>query len=228
MFRQGFVIGLALFCVNAFSQNSKVTIEGGQPIDPKRYADIKDSPYFFKDWVVGTVIASSLEKFEDVWVNYNGHTQDFEVKNGDKFIELDERRHKRVEILLEKNPGKFKDNSVEKWIFMSGIHEAFQDKYALLVYTGKSLVFLKDFSTGISEKTFQDVGRTVNVKRFNQKEDLYFLIDGELILFKLKKKTILEVLPEPYKSKAETFVESHKSKLDSEEEVVALLKFLEQ
>ncbi len=228
MFRQGFVVGLALFCVTAFSQNSKVTIEGGQPIDPKRYADIKDSPYFFKDWVVGTVIASSIEKFDDVLVNYNGHTQDFEVKNGDKFIELDERRHKRVEILLEKNPGKFKDPPVEKWVFMSGIHEVFEDKYALLVYAGKSLVFLKDFSSGISEKTFQDVGRTINVKRFNNKEDLYFLLDGELIPFKLKKKVILEVLPELYKAKAETFVAENKSKLDSEEEVIALLKFLEQ
>ncbi|HMQ89602.1 MAG TPA: hypothetical protein PKB07_18520 [Flavilitoribacter sp.] len=209
------------------AQSSKVVIEGGMPIDDKRYADIKENPYFFDDWVVGTVIISSLDKFEDVQVNYNGYTRNFEVKNGDKYIELDERIHKRVEIYAEKNPGRFKDNTADTLVFMSGFHPKFADHYALIVYAGKNFVYLKDFSTGISEKTMQDVGRTINIKRFTSKEDLYFLLNGDLIPVKLKKKAILDALPKTYRSKAEEYMAANKSKLNSDEELIGLLRFLE-
>ena len=228
MLKPAWITVSLLFLISSIAaQSSKFVIEGGQPIDDKRYADIKESPYFFDDWVVGTVMASSLDKFEDVQVNYNGYTRNFEVKNGDKYIELDERTHKRVEIYADKNPGRFKENSADTLVFMAGFHPKFADHYALIAYTGKNFVYLKDFSTGISEKTMQDVGRTINIKRFTSKEDLYFLLNGDLIPVKLKKKTILDALPKTYRSKAEEYMAANKSKMNSDEEVIGLLRFLE-
>lgn len=199
-----------------------VIILNSKDVDPHRYDDVKGSPYFFKNFVKGNIIASSADSFQDMLLNYNGYTKEFEVRDGNKYIELNKSVYMRVEVLPEENPDlhlKF------PLIFQKGFQLNWLNKFGILIYSGKHIKFIRDVDVVLSEKVLNDVGKTVKFKSFYDKGDYYFLIDGELSPIKLREKKILDALG--HGSELQKYAKENDIDLGTEEGIRKILPYWE-
>jgi len=172
-------------------EKENVILLNSKDIDTHRYDGVKGNPYFFDHFVKGNIIATSADSFQDMELNYNGYSKEFEVRQGNKYVELNKRVYMRVEILPEDNPGL---NLEFPLVFQRGFQLNWNDKFGLIIYSGKRIKFIRDIDVVLTEKVLQDVGKTVKFKSFYDKGNYYFLIDGELSTIRLKDKKILAAL----------------------------------
>ena len=189
-----------------------------QSIDPDRYKDIKGSPYLFKDWQMGFIIDDKEKSIKVAQLNYNGYSRFFEVKEGDKFIELDSKAYQRVEVDAEEG----EDNIV----FQRGIHPFFKGKFVMVLYANENLSLIKESYMGLYENTIQDVGKTREIKRFTPINNHFVLRGDQLEKIKIKKKEILKILNN--EKNVEKILKEYKIKLNNEKDLVKLLKLLDQ
>ena len=91
---------LLILCCSTllFSQRNDLLFTNSQSIDEDRYKDMDYSPYLFKEWVQDNITAKSNteEAIENVLLNYNGYTKNFEVRKDNRFIALYRTRRELV------------------------------------------------------------------------------------------------------------------------------------
>ena len=207
-------IQLLLIAIVVNGQTATIEFENGVPIDQKRYEGVKGSPYYFDDWSLARITNIGGDFIDSVLVNYNGITQEFEVTNGTKFIQLNQFSHKRLEV-FDKSSGEVKIfiKSIDKWI---------SPTYNLVHYEGHIIKWVGSFRAKILERKLETPGRTEIIKYISESENDYFVIVGESVQFKRKRKKILEAL-ETYFPEAPQIVKSQKLDIESDEGLIALL-----
>ncbi|HFA49932.1 MAG TPA: hypothetical protein ENJ95_13070 [Bacteroidetes bacterium] len=188
--------------------------------DENRYSDIKGSPFFFKDFVEGTIHGIGGEVYDKVKLNLNGYTHNIEVRRRDEYIELQEGAYDMVEVTLAG-----KNGDTTKTVFVTTQIGQFDGRFVQLIYDGEKRKVFNDFLVTISEYKTETPGKTLHVKRFAPKARYFLLEDGELSIFKLKKKNIVQYLG--HKKEIETFLKKNKIKIDSAEGVAKVLEFAE-
>jgi len=206
-----------------FSQdNSDILLINSKDIAESRYSDIKDSPYYFENFVKGNIISTSAQTYKDLELNYNAYPGDFEVRQDGKFIELDKNFYMRVEVLPEKNPGLDLEYPI---IFQRGFNANWFNKFAVILHDGKKVKFVKDFTVEILERVIQDVNKTRTSKRFFADTSYNLIIEGELINIRLKKKKIFAALKN--QSELEKYATDNNIDVETESGLSLLLTYYE-
>jgi len=176
---------LLLFLISgnlAFCQNDTLFFTNSDVWDEDRYPNVQGSPYFFDDFVVATITRRDSFSFNDVLLNLNGYEKNFEVRDGEKFITLEDLWYRRIEVLAEKNPGLEDDV-----IFSQDAHPTYKGKFAEVIYSGKNVTLINDFHVEISEKTIQNVGKAETFERFIPINTYRLIKDGKVSLLRPKK-----------------------------------------
>jgi len=199
-------------------QETDLLMVNSKKIDQKRYEDVKGNPYLYKKWKKGSIISADADVIENVLLNYNGESNSFEIKKDNRFIELDPRWY--VRVLVEEEP----DEAAV--IFQKNFLPPLEGKFTRLVYNGKKIKVVEEFTSKISTKVFNNVGKNLEVKDFYNKKQYFLIRDKKAVPLRLKKKNLLSALGE--KALLESFIKKEKLKLDSEAQLIQLLDFFEQ
>ena len=81
---------------------------------------------------------------------------------------------------------------------------------------------IKQFWVDVSKHEVQDVGKTVEFKRFNRKELFFVRKEGSLEMVKLKRKAVLDQFDDP---RIAEYAKSEKLRLTTEQELVQLARY---
>ena len=218
-----FLLVLGAFTLNANCQTDKIVLVNTQKVGADRYRDIKGSPYFFDTWQKGKILSGSGEVFEMNEVNYNGFTKNFEVRDGEEYIELDGKWYLQVEFVKAENPDTKEYQDAEKIIFQKRGQANFNDRWMLVLYKGNDYSLWKEFSVAKEEKVFQNVGKEVVMERFNGNSTYFILAQGEMVRVKGKRKKTLAELGRA--SDAEKFIKSEDINLKTDAGMIELVRF---
>lgn len=217
-----------LFCAFPLFSQNELKLTNSQKIDPNRYADKEGDPYMFKNWIIADVTDNELQVIKEVFINYNGFTEEFEIKNGENFIELENKYYLQIEANRKKNGEAFPKGAGEKIIFQRNLHKQFQNKFMRLIHKGEKLSIIEGFKVSVSEVTFQDVGKTVKKKRFVGTRRYYLLKDGALTPFNKKRSSIIKTFGGKKKKQMDVFMRKEKIDLNKDEDIGRLFSFYEQ
>ncbi|MEM6805208.1 MAG: hypothetical protein AAF696_27675 [Bacteroidota bacterium] len=217
-----------LFCALSLFGQRELQLTNSKKIDPNRYADKDGDPYLFKNWLIADVTDNDLQVIKEVFINYNGFTEEFEIKNGDNFIELENKYYLQIEARRKKNGDAFPKNAGENIVFQRKLHKQFQDKFVRLIHRGEKLSIIENFKVRVSEVTFQDVGKTVKKKRFVGIRKYYLLKDGTLTAFSKKRSSIIKTFGGKKKKQLDVFMRKEKIDLAKDEDIGKLFSFYEE
>ena len=221
---------MMLFCITiGVSQKTILQSTNAQPIDEKRYADVQGSAFYFKENVKATLTATNGDEVKDIMLNLNGLTKDVEVylSMENKMLILDERDWARIEILAKDNEGKMPKGSAEKIVLRTGVHNRFKGKFAIVLFEGKNFILAKEYRKVKTEHELHDVGKTIDVKKFQvQKKYLIITGDRSTEIKPKKKKTLLKKLNQS--KKLEKFIKSEKLKTSKEIDLIKLMNYYDE
>ena len=117
--------------------------------------------------------------------------------------------------------------SAEKIIFRKGVHKRFGNKFAIVLLEGKNFIIAKDWRKVKTEREIQDVGKTIEVKKF-QVQKKYIMITGDRSaeIKPKKKKALLKTLNQS--KKLDKFIKSEKLKTSNEKDFVKLMNYYDE
>lgn len=211
------------WCIAVFGQSDSLIVQNSKPVDQGRYRDIDGSPYYFRDWVKGSILRSDGKVIDNVMVNYNGYAHEMEVRSGEKIYALDKRWHLRVDVFRDQNPNLADQFPASQLIFQRGAHRDLADKYATILFLGEQLTLIRDCDIGKVQKEFNDVGKTISILRFKDLSNYYLKRSGALIPLKLQKKRIAEAFDND--PRIVDFLTKEKLDLNNESDLVQLFMY---
>jgi len=200
------------------AQETDVLMINSQSIDKNRYKGIKGSPYIYDEWQTGKIISIDADVIEGVSLNFNGETNNFEIKKGNNYIELAPKWYIRVII-----DGETPEEDV---VFQKNFLPPLKDKFTRQVYKGKNLTVVENFTSKIETTTINNVGKNEVFKKFYSKRNYFLIKNRKPTLFRIKKKVLLPILG--HEKELEQFLKEKKIKLNNEESLIRLLTFYEE
>lgn len=216
---------MVLLVQSLSAQSEDLIFVNGLDVNKNRYADVKESPYLFDDeWLPANLLTKEMKRVPEMPTRYNLYTGEFEVRQGDKFIRLASDRFMRIEFEVDEEGEQVNDDA-NRLIFQASFHPRFKDRFVNVIYTGATRVLFRDYRAIISNKTVQNVGDTVEFKRFHKKVDYYLMQNGDLKTIKNNKKSLIKILG--HKKELESFIKEHKLNLDSGTDLNKLFTFAE-
>ena len=211
----GLLILSILFCTQLTAQRQETILLNTQEIDKDRYEGIRGNPFIWEEWQSGVVIDEQGESTQVEKINYNAHTQTFEVKKGERFIEMVSEGQNQIIINSLETPQTFQKN----------IHPDLPVEFNQLLYNGATLQLVKSTEKKISTKVFQNVGKEVTVEQFVKRETFYLVENDQLRRIKVNKKALLKELEQS--KKLESFIKKNKLKLKNDADLVKLIAHYE-
>ncbi len=200
-------------CLNA-QEDDKFLLDNAMELEEGRYEDIKGSPYLFSEFIKANIIDLENKEYKGIPLNFNGHTGNFEIKRGDKYINLDEKLYRQITI----------ESEGKEMEFFRGIDPSAPNRFVQVLYTGKRLKIIRNFKVNIQERKIEAPNKTMFIKRFIPIE-LYYIADtGQLQFVKLSKKGVAKVLGKG----VEQYAKKMKIDLGTEEGLIAGLKYYEK
>lgn len=216
---------LFLCCTQlVWSQADELIFVNGMDVSEDRYPEIKGSPYLFDDWHSADLLTSGMKKIKGIPTRFNAYTGEFEVRQDDKYILLELSRFMRIKFSVDEK-GNPVENDADGLVFQAGFHPVFRGKFVNIIYPGREMILVRNFDSSVSEKTVQDVGKTVEFKRFLHREEYFLLSKGELHPVKLNKKGLIKVLGN--KKALEDYIRDNDLDLDTHRDLRKLLTFAE-
>lgn len=209
---------IALFCLfltHLTAQREETILLNTQEIDEDRYEDVRGYPFIWEDWKAGIVVNNKGESAEVEKINFNAHTQTFEVTKGVRFIELSTEDQQEVVITTTEGPLTFRKN----------LHPDLPLEFNQLLYEGASLQLVKSTEKEISTKVFQNVGKKVTVQQFVKRETFYLIEKGKLRRIKISKKALLKALEQS--KKVDSYIKKNKLKLKNDSDLIKLFAYYE-
>lgn len=217
---------LVLPGIIVYSQSDSLLIQNSKPIDDTRYKDVDGSPYYFSDWVIGSVLRSDGKTVENVLLNYNGNSHEMEIKSGNAVHILDRRWHLRVDVSLEQNAKLADEFPVPNLIFQRGAHRELADRYSTILFLGDKYMLIKDYDVGKVQKEFNDVGKNIEIQRFKEQSVYYLKKDGALTVLKLQRKRVVEAFGED--GRVTEFIDTQKLDIQDEADLVRLVEYADK
>jgi len=224
-----FIFIMLFFISIGVAQKTMLMSTNAQSIDENRYKGVQGTAMYFKDNVKATLTASNGDEIKDVLLNYNGLTKEVEVflPMENKMLILDERDWASVEVLAKGNEANMPKGSAEKILLRKGVHKRFNGKFAIVLLEGKNFILAKDWRKVKTEREIQDVGKTIEVKKFQiQKKYLMITSDRSTEIKPKKKKNLLKSLNQS--KKLEKFIKSEKLKTSVEKDFVKLMNYYDE
>jgi len=158
------------------AQETDVLMTNTKGIDENRYKGIKGSPYIYSEFQTGKIISVDADVIKGVPLNFNGETNGFEIKKGNKYIELDPKWYIRV-IVDGKTPA-------EDVVFQKNFLPPLTNKFTRQIFKGKEITVVEDFTVKIETRTINNVGKNEVTKKFYSKTNYYLIRDRKPTLFR--------------------------------------------
>jgi len=150
-----------------------------------------------------------------VEINFNGATNEVEIRKGDKFIELQKVDYKTIHV----GKGDLKS------IFLRDIDGLFKTDFVESIYEGSDIALVRKFESKMEEVEMQNVGKTERIKRFNRKFKYILIKDGKSSILKTKKKQLIAALGK--KKQLDAFIDSGKLKKDRRNHLKEIIAYYE-
>lgn len=220
-FKKLFLLVLVLtFWGDIHAQNNrKFYAKNAKEIDEKRYEEYRGSPYFFSEFVVGTIVDNADNEYPNVKLNLNGYTDELEVEDAGYYVALEESFYKSF-------TAKGKDDT--EYLFKSNLHPDFKDKFFQVLYESEQMLLIKEFDVIPNEKVINNVGETLRVKIFGEINN-YMLLTGlgkqDLTKLKVSKRKLPETLGK--KKELGEFIKAEKLSFKNDEDLITLIKYYE-
>ena len=189
----------------------------GRMVDPNRYIMMKGSPFLFDDWVLVNIISSSGKPLENVPINFNGYTQNFESIVDGKILEVELGYFIAMQLITP-------DSNCGKQSFIKLQHPLMSNKYPLFIYNGFKHRLAKDFSVTIVENKIETPGKTEKFRSFKSNTGYFFMKNAEWVSLKLTEKDVLQKLNHP---KAAGYIKQNNINVTTEAGLCQLLSWLE-
>lgn len=204
-----------LLSVSSTYAQSKFLFTNAQKIDLDRYKGIDGSPYLFDEWPMATIYDNAGLDYVDVEINFNGATNEIEIRKDDKFIELEKSQYKSIEIKAED----------KKILFQRDFQGHFKTDFIQVIHEGKLISLVRRFESKMEEVELQNVGKTERIKRFNKRFSFIFLKDGKPTKVKSKKKQLISYLGK--KKQLDSFIDSSKLKKNRLNHLQEIMEYYE-
>lgn len=211
------LVSLCLLTLGLLSaqENTDVLFANARAIKADRYEDIKGSPYLFEEDRVANMYLTAGGVYEDVRLNYNTFSGNWEVKKDDRFLEVLEADFLKIDVT----------DGEKTRSFLRNLHPTFGFRFVELIYRGRAVMLVRDFETTVATVTIQDVGATRQTKRFNNKENLILLRRGQATTLSGNNNKVTQALGGD--KALNKFVKSEKLKLRDEADLIRLLEYYE-
>jgi hypothetical protein len=204
------------------AQQDSVLIQSGRRVYQSQYIDIEGSPYYFSDWVKGSVLRSDASVIEGVWLNYNGFTHEIEIKSGDALYALDKRWCLRAEVMPGDNP-ELSDELPAPVMFQQGVHRNFADHYGAVLYHGKKLALIRDFNVAKLDKEYNEFGTNNVVAKFRNTSAVYLKRGNTIIQLRLHRRKIADAFENP--DLIRTYVDEEKLDPGKDADLIKIVAF---
>ena len=208
---------ILLVNTNSWAQDVYISGKVNQNVDPARYDKIKGSPYLYNVWHRAQIISANGTIYNEQAINYNGLTQQLELKENGKTTPLP--RNSFIKVLVEVGG----DSITE--VFLRRIHPDFGDKLVCIAYDGDRIKLIKIFTVRLEESGAQTPIYPTEFEKFVNQTEYYLMIDGNLSSITLKKKKVVKVLG--HSADIEQFTKKNNLNLKKEGELIQLLKYYE-
>ncbi len=199
--------------------NRKFYAKNAKEIDEKRYEDYRGSPYFFSEFVQGTIVDNDGQEYPDVKLNLNGFTDELEVEDAGFYVALQESFYKSFTAV---------GNDGQNYLFKSSLHPDFKDEFFQVLYESEGVLLVKKFDVIPNEKVINNVGQTLTVKIFGTVND-YLLLTGlgkqDVTKLKVSKKKLPEILGK--KKELTEYIKAQKLSFKQDDDLVTLIKYYE-
>ena len=199
--------------------NRKFYAKNAKEIDKKRYEEYRGSPYFFSEFVTGTIVDNADNEYPNVKLNLNGFTDELEVEDAGYYVALQESFYKSFTA---------KDIDGQQYLFKSNLHPDFKNKFFQVLYESDEVLLIKEFKVIPNEKVINNVGENLTVKIFGEVND-YMLLSGlgkqDVTKLKVSKKKLPEILGK--KKELADYIKSQKLSFKKDQDLVALIKHYE-
>lgn len=209
---------LLLICIKASAQVFLEEDRTGRPIKAKQYEDIDGTPYFYDDWLKGTIKNSKGDEYKDIELKYDivAGTLLFKGKNGQalEFI------NPVIEFSLLNLP----DRKEEVLLFRNGYPEIGEnDKNTFYqVLTEGEITLLKSNRKVVREEKAYN-SATIK-KKIVPLEEYYFASSTKIGRVKLNEKAILNLLNDQ-SDNVKDFIDKNKLKLKDERSLIKLINY---
>ncbi len=207
----------------AGSQENDNEFTATKKVNPFRYENIKGSPYIFEDWQKGTIYDNNLRIYPNVMLNYNGESQEIEVKTDDSFIVLESSKYLRVDI-PQGEPDAM--GNVDKIILQRGLHPREPDSFVRMVYSGRRAFLFVDFRCPLEKKAVRDAGQKIDFRKFDPKQTYFLKLNEKVSALKQNNSNVIKLLG--HKSELESFISENNIKIESEKGLCRILEWYEQ
>lgn len=189
-------------------------IADGPGLDNNRYKEVEGSPYFFEEFIELNITDSKGTVMQLEAGNFNAHTGNIEIQKNGKLIEVDERYV--LEAVFKKEREIFR--------FIPGKRVGRPVAFVRLYFEGRNYLLYDLIFARITEKTFQNVGKTIHIERFQNREELYLCRLNKCDEIKLKKKDIENLIGS---EEFESYIKKHNIKFKEIDELISLLAYLD-
>jgi hypothetical protein len=210
------ILGFSLAVTTmSWAQNVYNATKVNQDIDPSRYDKIQGSPYLYKVWQKAKIISSNGDVYYESELNYNGLTQQLEIKENEKSKPLPP--YTFIKVFVEG------DNGTEA--FLKRIHPDFGDNVVCVSYDGQRVKLIKIFTIRLAESGAQTSIQPAAFEKFIPRVEYYIMTDGSLASIALKKKKVIKVLG--HNAEIEQYIKEHSLTLKKESDLIQVLKHYE-
>jgi len=208
-----FCLLLLLAIGNYLNGQGTVTQVNGNAFKVDKYNDIEGSPYYFENWIPGSVYSFTGEVLENLPLNYNKHTGSFEYKKDlYTLIKLNSYEYNRVEV----------NNLNEKNVFLN-FSKFDENHYLKLLFESNDFSVLKKEYSVIKEEELGFYNSGSSRSKFVNKIKYFIFKDEKLIEFNPKAKEISKILNSNQVKKT---IKSNKLKIKKEEDLIKLFELL--
>ena len=212
-----------LICVHTYAQDDLVILNN-ESVKVRRYDGIKGNPYLFGDFVLAGIMDKKAGLLDSIRINYNGYEKNFEHKRKDgQIIALDQNVYFGATFISNKYAEpRFKRFMSDTTQFIQGLN--IQDPLGMYIniFNSPEFSIIKEFRVTLSERELETVGATMMVRNFASSFLYYFIQQGSVESFRLKKGSVLSLIDD---KQVNSFVKKEKLKLDNEQDLKKVLAY---
>ena len=188
------------------------------PVDTLRYYGIAGSPYMYDNWQMARIVCRDSSVYDSVLLNFNGYEQTFEVKQPRQTVTLDDKLYDLITV--------YNDYGEAKEWFIRGVHYEIATKLANVIYNGKKVKLIRQYTVKLAEVTDEVPGQTLVKRSFYPVTSYFINYQSKLRQIRLSKFRLGRVLED--KEMVDNLARQYNLDLTEEADVVQLLKHFEE
>lgn len=211
--------GLLVSAVQLQAQFLQAAGSGNGVLRETTYTQIEGSPYYFKDWKLGSITDANGKTTDKLMLRYDKFRDEVLYLQDGKTMAVTQDYAKSFAFLTVNE----ETNAVENAMFKNGFTiEGYTKKnYFFVIYEGKSN-YLKKYKTSYYEETVNNFGTNEQVKKFMNTEQEFFVSHDNTATPIKNRKEILGLFGS-YTESIKSFIKANKLNVKSDTDLAKIM-----